>query len=76
MMNAAIVPDFNLQDLTRPNPKRFKRQMSALVNFHRFREDRVREFDSLTAEAEELDQRRATLVAEVRDMSEAIEDHK
>ncbi|PWN50188.1 hypothetical protein IE53DRAFT_330732 [Violaceomyces palustris] len=58
MMVAATITDFHLQDLTRPVPKRFKRQMSALVNFYRFRSDRIAEFEELTAEAEDLENKR------------------
>ena len=60
-MKAATVQDFHLQDLTRPNAKRFKRHMSALVNFFRFRSDRLAEFDELVAETEELEGRRIEL---------------
>lgn len=58
MMEAATVHDFHLQDLTRPTPKRFKRHMSALVNFFRFRSDRLAEFDELVLETEDLETRR------------------
>ena len=58
MMEAATVHDFCVQDLTRPQPKRFKRHMSALVNFFRFRSDRLAEFDELVLETEDLETRR------------------
>ena len=61
MMEAATVHDFHLQDLTRPTPKRFKRHMSALVNFFRFRSDRLAEFDELVLDTEELENRRLDL---------------
>ncbi|WFD46931.1 kinetochore-associated Ndc80 complex subunit nuf2 [Malassezia furfur] len=61
MMEAATVHDFHLQDLTRPHPKRFKRHMSALVNFFRFRSDRLAEFDELVLDTEELENRRLDL---------------
>ncbi|WFC94704.1 kinetochore-associated Ndc80 complex subunit nuf2 [Malassezia brasiliensis] len=61
MMDAATVHDFHLQDLTRPHPKRFKRHMSALVNFFRFRSDRLAEFDELVLDTEELENRRLDL---------------
>ncbi|GAK68260.1 uncharacterized protein PAN0_058d6501 [Moesziomyces antarcticus] len=58
MMNAATLYDFTLQDLTRPNPKRFRRQMSALVNFYRFRSDRIVEFEELVTGSEDLENKR------------------
>lgn len=61
MMEAATVHDFCMQDLTRPQPRRFKRHMSALVNFFRFRSDRLAEFDELVAETEDLEVRRLDL---------------
>ena len=62
MMAAATIDDFQLSDMTRPNPKRFKKQMSALVNFFRFRSDRIVEFDELMANAEDLEARRSELL--------------
>ncbi|EPQ26360.1 uncharacterized protein PFL1_06008 [Pseudozyma flocculosa PF-1] len=61
MMAAATITDFHLQDMTRPNPKRFKRQMSALVNFYRFRSDRIAEFEELITNSEDLETRRNEL---------------
>ncbi|WFC99393.1 kinetochore-associated Ndc80 complex subunit nuf2 [Malassezia yamatoensis] len=61
MMEAATVTDFHLQDLTRPTAKRFKRHMSALVNFFRFRSDRLAEFDELVVNTEELENKRLEL---------------
>lgn len=61
MMEAATVHDFCVQDLTRPQPKRFKRHMSALVNFFRFRSDRLAEFDELVADTEDLEVQRLDL---------------
>ncbi|KAN0061916.1 kinetochore-associated Ndc80 complex subunit nuf2 [Thecaphora frezii] len=65
MMAAATITDFHLQDMTRPNPKRFKRQMSALVNFYRFRSDRINEFDELVANSEDLEAKRIELEDEI-----------
>lgn len=61
MMNAATLYDFTLQDITRPNPKRFRRQMSALVNFYRFRSDRIVEFEELVTGSEDLETKRNEL---------------
>ncbi|PWY98722.1 hypothetical protein BCV70DRAFT_201514 [Testicularia cyperi] len=61
MMNAATLYDFTLQDITRPNPKRFRRQMSALVNFYRFRSDRIAEFEELVTGSEDLENKRNEL---------------
>lgn len=73
MMEAATVHDFHLQDLTRPTPKRFKRHMSALVNFFRFRSDRLAEFDELVLETEDLENRRIELEDGIEQARSAIE---
>ncbi|WFD35400.1 kinetochore-associated Ndc80 complex subunit nuf2 [Malassezia cuniculi] len=65
MMEAATVHDFCIQDLTRPQPKRFKRHMSALVNFFRFRSDRLAEFDEMVAETEDLEVQKLDLEDEI-----------
>ncbi|PKI83804.1 kinetochore-associated Ndc80 complex subunit nuf2 [Malassezia vespertilionis] len=72
MMEAATVHDFHLQDLTRPQPKRFKRHMSALVNFFRFRADRLAEFDELVLATEELENKRIALEDGVEEARLAI----
>lgn len=72
MMEAATVHDFHLQDLTRPTPKRFKRHMSALVNFFRFRSDRLAEFDELVLQTEALENERLALEAGAERARDAI----
>ena len=73
MMEAATVTDFQLQDLTRPTAKRFKRHMSALVNFFRFRSDRLAEFDELVLETEALENQRMELEEGLARDKQAIE---
>jgi len=34
------VADFTREDLARPDPKRLKKQLSGLINFAKFREER------------------------------------
>lgn len=61
MMEASTVTDFQLQDLIRPPAKRFQRHMSALVNFFRFRSDRLAEFEELVWDTEDLETKRYDL---------------
>ena len=72
MMVAAQVFDFHLQDLTRPQSKRFKRDLCALINFFRFRSDRLAEFDELVVGTEELVDRRAQLEVLTAQVQESI----
>ena len=68
---AAGVPDFGLADLARPDPSRTRATLSALINYGRYREARLAEWEAaaapvaaLDARAEELEAERAALTAE------------
>eukprot|EP00937_MAST-01D_sp_MAST-1D-sp2_P004684 g4684.t1 len=57
LMAVCDVQDFSLKDITEPDPKRFRRQLSGIINFVKFREDRLLMYteqskatDALTAE--------------------------
>ncbi|CAK4079691.1 unnamed protein product [Aphanomyces euteiches] len=45
MMDACGVHDFKWQDILRPNPKRLRRQLSAMINFSKFKQERKDHFD-------------------------------
>jgi len=76
MMKASMVHDFTLQDLTRPDPKRFRKHLSALINFYRFKADRVLEVGEFEAETEELTDRREDLLSQNDTVSARIEHEK
>jgi hypothetical protein len=40
------VPDFNLKDLIKPEYARTRRNISAVINFAKFREDKVATFEA------------------------------
>ena len=48
------VGSFSFSDLASPSPKRFKRQLSAAINFIKFREDRLAIYVELHEQREEL----------------------
>lgn len=54
MMCACGIDDFSYRDLIDPDPKRVKRQMSALVNFSQFRIERMAAFKEIMNHSEEL----------------------
>ncbi|KDN36882.1 hypothetical protein K437DRAFT_296702 [Tilletiaria anomala UBC 951] len=54
MLSCAMIHDFGLSDMTRPQKNRFKRQLSALHNFMLHRHDRIQEFDELVGRSEDL----------------------
>lgn len=72
LMKAAQVHNFTSQDLLKPQPKKFKKHMSALVNFHRFRLDRLEDHDVYQNEAEEFTDIKSELVVDVDRLRETI----
>jgi hypothetical protein len=51
LMNACGVYDFCLKDILTPTPKRLRRQLSAMINFAKFREERLAAFSDLSNQA-------------------------
>ncbi|KAI9914771.1 hypothetical protein PsorP6_007646 [Peronosclerospora sorghi] len=54
LLKACGVDDFGLRDLQHPTPKRVRRQLSALINFSKFREERLSAFSDITERTDEL----------------------
>eukprot|EP01067_Filipodium_phascolosomae_P000129 Filipodium_phascolosomae@DN1106_c0_g1_i1.p1 len=48
------VVDFGLHDLNKPEPKRIRRHLMAIVNFARFKEERIQQWASIQDERDEL----------------------
>ena len=46
-MKAVGIRDFSIRDINQPDPKRFPRCLSALINFTKFREERAQQFNEL-----------------------------
>lgn len=63
LMQASQVRDFTSHDVLRPQAKRFKKHLSALVNFYRFRQERLEEFEQFSLEMDDLVERKEELVA-------------
>lgn len=66
-MIASCIPDFNISDITRPKPKRFKKQIYALINFLRFSEHQIQHFDRLKEENDVTFRERDELAAKLSD---------
>ncbi|CAM9706400.1 unnamed protein product [Phaeothamnion confervicola] len=58
MMEMSCVFDFRLKDLLHPNKNRLRRHLSAVINFCKFREERMMVYTALVARKEELLARR------------------
>jgi kinetochore protein Nuf2 len=46
--------DFSMRDLSEPDPKRLRRQLSGVINFAKFREERFMMYTELTAKTDDL----------------------
>ncbi|DAZ98771.1 TPA: hypothetical protein N0F65_003987 [Lagenidium giganteum] len=64
LMHACGVYDFCLKDIQTPTPKRVRRQLSALINFAKFREERMAAFGELSRETDQLLKHKAALLDE------------
>jgi kinetochore protein Nuf2 len=75
LMRAVGVKDFSyFQDVMRPEPKRTQRCLSAIINFARFREDRLAKYHELNAETEQLIDDRMQLELETQAQLEKLRD--
>lgn len=55
LMDTCGIYDFGMKDVISPTPKRVRRQLSALINFAKFREERIAAFSELTRETVSFD---------------------
>ena len=55
------ISDFTLKDITAPEAKRLRRNLSAVINFAKFREDRQPGYVEFTQETDSLAQQKAKL---------------
>lgn len=72
MFVAAQYHDFRLRDITQPVAGRFHWQISALINYAKFRENRLRLFAEMAASGEELREQHALLIKQNDDIQEQI----
>lgn len=61
LLSACGVDDFTVKDVLAPTPRRVRRQLSALINFAKFREERLAAFSELTKESDRLLKHKAAL---------------
>jgi kinetochore protein Nuf2 len=76
MMIASCVPDFNVTDITRPKPKRFKKQIFALINFLRFSEHHIQHFDKLKEDNDHIFRERDELSAKLTNVEEKVKEEE
>ena len=74
LMDAAQVPDFSfLMDCVKPIGERFIRNLSAIINFAKFREERVQSYSEMTASTEEILEQKQRLITEQQQLKEKIQ---
>ena len=77
LMSSAQVPDFSfLMDCVKPVGERFVRNLSAIINFAKFREERVQSYTEMTASTEEILEQKQSLIAEQEQLKKKIEQLK
>ncbi|KAG7399989.1 kinetochore-associated Ndc80 complex subunit nuf2 [Phytophthora boehmeriae] len=80
LLAACGVDDFGLRDVLHPTPKRVRRQLSALINFAKFREERMAVFSEITNQTDELLTKKKALQEEnaalERELQQMLEEQK
>jgi len=49
-MHTVGITDFNMKDITKPATERLRKILSAVINFAKFREEQLSEFEKFTSE--------------------------
>ncbi|TDH67734.1 hypothetical protein CCR75_009532 [Bremia lactucae] len=80
LLGASGVDDFGLRDVLNPTPKRVRRQLSALINFGKFRDERLVTFSKITSQTDELLAQKKALQEEntvlKRELDQLLEEQK
>ncbi|CAI5725010.1 unnamed protein product [Peronospora effusa] len=80
LLAACGVDDFGLRDVLHPTPKRVRRQLSALINFAKFREERLAAFSDITGHTDEMLEKTKALREEnavlKRELDQLLEEQK
>ncbi|KAF4146593.1 Designed helical repeat protein 10 domain [Phytophthora infestans] len=80
LLAACGVDDFGLRDVLHPTPKRVRRQLSALINFSKFRTERLAAFSKITSQTDELLTQKKALQEEnaalQRELDQLLEEQK
>jgi FtsZ-binding cell division protein ZapB len=72
-MNDIGIANFGLNDLLKPEPKRIKIILSAVINFARFREDQLAVFEQLSKTTDDLNEKKTMLERSVGELNEKVE---
>ena len=72
LMAAVGVPEFSMDEVFNPTPKHTIRNMSALINFARFREERLDKAEELRQESDDLHEQRQDLQDENEELQKRL----
>jgi kinetochore protein Nuf2 len=73
LMREVGFPQFSLQDITKPEPRRVQHCLSAIINFAKFREERLGVYEQFTTKAADYAEQHEQLSATHHDLSERVE---
>ncbi|KAI8821768.1 Nuf2 family-domain-containing protein [Fimicolochytrium jonesii] len=72
LMSEIGVDDFSMRDILRPEPPRIRKILSAVVNFGKFREERLGVYEKCTVRGEEIIQRKQALEDQNRQLADKV----
>jgi hypothetical protein len=72
LVAAGVHEGFTLRDLIKPEPARLRRNLSAIINFQKFREEKIEAWACHGRRTVELEAAKAALEAERRDLESAL----
>lgn len=72
LVAAGVHEGFTLRDLIKPEPARLRRNLSAIINFQKFREEKIEAWAGHGRRTVELEAAKAALEAERRDLESAL----
>ncbi|KAJ3312925.1 kinetochore-associated Ndc80 complex subunit nuf2 [Boothiomyces sp. JEL0838] len=76
IVTQAGVENFSLRDLLTPSVKRVRYILSAIINFCKFREDKMQIYEQCSEQAEALANQKVSLQAKLDDLTEKVNSYK
>ncbi|KAJ3095966.1 kinetochore-associated Ndc80 complex subunit nuf2 [Phlyctochytrium planicorne] len=71
IMNAGF-PDFSIKDIIKPEPLRIRKLLSGIINFAKFREERLSVFEDCTRRSADYVDQRQTLLLKNQELAESV----
>lgn len=71
-MGVVGIFDFSMKDFLKPTSDRVRRIMSAVINFAKFREEQLTEFEKYTIETDQLTEKKMALEQENKSLAETL----